>query len=265
MKKIIFIAVVAAGSILASNSYAQLIDEKNVTITMDLQPILQLNMTTPDQIDFVFDEIPEYIGGITKYAGTVLKVSSSVSWDLYAAASSNAHLGGVGDIWDQQVIYGAGTSAGARSDLPLNLLEMHQFGPNNFPGTATNFADYSGAFRPVSGLGTNDGQNNVYVSAAGTPYVSPPDGEKYINGGEAAIATALVPGGSYLTTLFPVGTSDYYFVIDYRVLPGLPAIFPLASDNTGAVNDLVTSGAVGDYAQPGVYTMDVKYVLIENQ
>ena len=57
MKKIIFIAVVAAGSILASNSYAQLIDEKNVTITMDLQPILQLNMTTPDQIDFVFDEI----------------------------------------------------------------------------------------------------------------------------------------------------------------------------------------------------------------
>ena len=41
-------------------SFAQLQDEKNVTITMDLQPILQLNMTTADQVNFVFDDIASY-------------------------------------------------------------------------------------------------------------------------------------------------------------------------------------------------------------
>ena len=56
----------------------------------------------------------------------------------------------------------------------------------------------------------------------------------------------------------------YYFVIDYRIVPGLPAVFPFA--NTGAASeDLVTIGAAGDYAQPGVYTMNVKYLMIENQ
>ena len=56
----------------------------------------------------------------------------------------------------------------------------------------------------------------------------------------------------------------YYFVIDYRIVPGLPAVFPFANDGA-ASEDLVTVGAAGDYAQPGVYTMNVKYLMIENQ
>ncbi|MBP6304311.1 MAG: hypothetical protein KA501_13110, partial [Bacteroidia bacterium] len=61
-------------------SFAQLQDEKNVTITMDLQPILQLNMTTADQVNFVFDDIASYYGGIIRYGATTLKVSASVTW-----------------------------------------------------------------------------------------------------------------------------------------------------------------------------------------
>ena len=54
------IAFAGAFIALAGTSYGQLQDEKNVTVTMDLQPILQLEMSTPDQVDFVFDDIADY-------------------------------------------------------------------------------------------------------------------------------------------------------------------------------------------------------------
>ena len=98
---------------------AQLIDEKDVTITMDLQPVLQLNMTTPDNLEFVFDEIREYYAGITKYAATILKVSSTVSWDLYAIGRANNVLG----FWDQQLSYGPGGVLSV-ANLPLSLVEF---------------------------------------------------------------------------------------------------------------------------------------------
>ena len=55
MKKILFGAAILAAMGISSNANAQLVDESNVTITMDLQPILQLNMTGPSNIDFIFD------------------------------------------------------------------------------------------------------------------------------------------------------------------------------------------------------------------
>jgi hypothetical protein len=54
--------------------------------------------------------------------------------------------------------------------------------------------------------------------------------------------------------------------MDYRILPGLPAIFPNAASADGATaQDIVTSNAAGTYAEPGVYTMYVQYVLLEDQ
>ena len=49
-------------------------------------------------------------------------------------------------------------------------------------------------------------------------------------------------------------------------VPGLPAIFPNAgsADGTGA-QDIVTAHGAGTYAEPGVYTMYVQYILLENQ
>ena len=240
---------------IAGTSFGQLQDEKNVTMTMDLQPILQLEMSTPDQVDFVFDKMADYYGGITKYGATILKVNSSVAWDLYAVGTSND-----GTYWDKQMEYGTGTDPNAVDQLPLELLELHQSEANANATAATGFRDdYSSAFAAAP---YTPGENNIYASA--TPYVLPGVTEKYIQGHSGT--TDFAPGGSYLTQ--GSGTNSiYYYVIDYRIVPGLPAIFPTAADNATPPNalDLVTANAAGAYAQPGVYTMNVKYVLIENQ
>ena len=56
--------------------------------------------------------------------------------------------------------------------------------------------------------------------------------------------------------------------MDYRILPGLPAIFPNASINDGTAEDIVTTAASvsgAEYAEGGVYTMYVQYILLEDQ
>lgn len=251
MKKILLGAALLAAMGISSNANAQLIDEQNVTITMDLQPILQLNMQGPSNIDFVFDQISEYVGGIVHYGATSLQVSSSVSWDLYAVGYSASGAA----FWDQQVIYGG---VSGTDNLPLSALEMHQDKANPTAlGAATNFRDYNSAFL-ISPVVT--GRNCIYTSA--TPYVKPADGEKYIAGGQTLLA--FVAGGSYLVqgiaATYGSGGS-YYYTIDYRIVPGLPATFPNAATNAGVTAALVAPA----FAQPGVYTMNVKYVLVENQ
>ena len=104
---------------------AQLVDEQNVTITMDLQPILQLEMNGSPNVDFVFDDIADYMGGITKYGATQLKVSSSISWDLYAVGTSGS-AGGANAFWDNQVSYGNISGVLDVTTLPLEALELHQ-------------------------------------------------------------------------------------------------------------------------------------------
>jgi hypothetical protein len=253
------LSLVALATVASSTAFAQLQDEKNVTITMDLQPILQLNMQTPNQIDFVFDNINEYYAGITRYAATILKISSTVNWDLYAVGTSNGNVGAT--FWDQHIVYGTG-GTGSSNQIPLNALELRQGTPNANAGAAGGaFADYRTPFPPA---GFPAGSNSIYVATANTPpsplhkYIA---GHKGTNGG---VGDDGVAGGSYLTSLGL--SSDYYYTIDYRLLPGLPAIFPMAFDNLGTNSlDLVTANGAGAYAQPGVYTMNVKYILLEDQ
>lgn len=245
--------------LLSGLTFGQLIDEKNVTITMDLQPVLQLHMTTPDQVEFTFDEIKDYYGGIIKYAATILKVSSSVSWDLYAVGTSQS-----GTFWDQQVSYSSGGGANSIANIPLSALELHQYEPNQYDANATGpQTDYSTVFAPAQVLAV--GINSIYYSA--TPYTIPGADQKYIQGHNGTIAGQDgAPGGSYLTSIAPAGTfSDYYFTIDYRILPSLPAIFPNAGLNDGTAEDIVSVNGPDTYAEPGVYTMNVKYILLEDQ
>ena len=258
MKKIALTLVAAAGVSLAAN--AQLIDEKDVTVTMDLQPVLQLDMSTPNQIEFVFDEINEYYAGITQYAATILKVSSTVSWDLYAVGRSNGTNGP--EFWDQQIDYG-NNNPNAVPDLPLSLLELRQSQANNGDGAAAGtFPDYNQAFSPS---GTPSAGNSLYVN--GGTITPPTTNDKYIAGHAGTSGTAgqdFIAGGSYLTQTG--NTSDYYYAVDYLILPGVPAVFPNAADADGATfEDLVTVGGAGSYAEPGVYTMYVQYVLLEDQ
>ena len=267
MKNFIKGSMVAAAMLMGASSFAQIQDEKNVTVTMELVPILQLNMNTPDQVNFVFDEISEYIGGITKYGATILTASSTVSWDLFASGTSGQHAATPADrFWDPQVAYGA---ASGITDLPLTALELHQFPGDINNGVNAGGGDYSAQFTATPNPQVPTlGANNVYVSA-GSAYVAPPAAaalnNRYIAGGNGLLS--FVAGGSYLTQTAVAANganNAYYFVIDYRIVPGLPAVFPFASTGTTS-EDLVTAGAAGDYAQPGVYTMNVKYLMIENQ
>lgn len=255
------LAAIAVAALSSTTAFAQLHDQKDVTFTMDLQPILQLNMSTPSQVDFTFDDINSYYAGITKYGATILKISSTVNWDLYAIARSNGTTGA--GYWDQQLKYGTGGSGGATNLLPLSALEIHQNTPNANAAAATGtYADYSTPFPAVA---SPAGSNSVYVDPAnaGTP---PTANHKYIAGHKGTTATGddAVAGGSYLTSTGL--TSDYFYSLDYRIVPGLPAIFPMAfaADGTTA-QDLVTENGAGSYAQPGVYTMYVQYLLLEDQ
>jgi hypothetical protein len=275
MKKVILSAAVLASLAFSNNAKAQLVDEQNVTVTMDLQPILQLGLNGATNIDFVFDQISEYVGGITQYGASNLTVSSSVSWDLYAAgfSSSSAAVAGNALVWDNQVVYGGDTDPNSVTTLPLTLLELHQDKANpSFAGAAVpagGDADYFTAFTNVRG-GVTLGDNNVYATSA--PYSRPAASAKYIAGHNAA--SDFVVGGSYLIAAGTVvgQNSSYSYSMDYRIVPGLPAVFPNASAAVVGAADggnVATNGALNAtttslYAQPGVYTMNVKYVLIEN-
>ena len=258
LSKLMLTLLMIAGVFGTAN--AQLIDEKDVTVTMDLQPVLQLDMTTANQLEFVFDDINEYYAGITNYAATILKVSSTVSWDLYAVGRSSGST--AAGFWDQQIDYGD-NNTNAIDQLPLSLLELRQSQPNSGDGGATGaFSDYSAAFSPN---GIVSRANSLYVNGGA---ITPPTADdKYIGGhaGTTGVAGAdFMPGGSYMTQTGT--TSDYYYAMDYRILPGLPAIFPNAGSADGTTpQDIVTSNAAGNYAEPGVYTMYVQYVLLEDQ
>lgn len=316
MKRYLRSALLTGTMAVASLTFAQLQDEQNVSITMDLQPILQLKMEGPDQLDFTFDEINKYYAGVTKYGANILKVSASVSFDLWAVGLSTGSIANE-RIWDNPLIYGvngAGVAGNQRNQIPLTALELHQWPANpsvaaacaNIIAASAENYDYSSQFAPYStatnALGGNQtnignnaantlGNNTIYCQVPGSAYDRPNTAaaaadEKYIAGALGTGAGCQVNAGSYLfgsvSTAGVVGNSNasqtsggYYFVMDYRILPGLPARFPatVAANNTNAAAAyLVAAAADGDitatantFAAPGVYTMYVKYILQEDQ
>ena len=239
---------------LATTASAQLIDEKDVSITLDMQPVLELEMTTPNQIEFVFDDITEYQAGITNYGATILKVSSTVNWDLYAVGRSNTG----NRFWSQEVSYGATSNSVA--NLPMSLLELRQsqVNANKLAG-----GDYSANFTPT---GTPSATNSLFVNDDGSA-TPPPIAGKYIAGHSGTTGTNdSMTAGTYLNNSGV--SSNFYYVMDYRILPGLPAIFPNASINDGTAEDIVTTAASvsgAEYAEGGVYTMYVQNILLEDQ
>ena len=261
LSKLMLTLLMIAGVFGTAN--AQLIDEKDVTVTMDLQPVLQLDMTTANQLEFVFDDINEYYAGITNYAATILKVSSTVSWDLYAVGRSSGST--AAGFWDQQIDYGDNND-NAIDRLPLSLLELRQSQPNSGDNAGTGIKDYSAAFS-ANTLNTTPSPNNSLFTNTDGSITAPTVADKYIAGHDGTSGSAgedFMPGGSYMTQTGT--TSDYYYAMDYRILPGLPAIFPNAhSADGGTAQDIVTVSGAGKYAEPGVYTMYVQYVLLEDQ
>ncbi len=211
---------------------AQLSDQEYVAVTMDLQGILELNMTTEPQVDFVFNTIQKYQVGITKYNATRLEVESTVPWDLYAQPSSQ--------FWTQQIAYGAGTNG--QGTLPSEILEIQAIQPNSIAAPQT--------FNSFIGLTSNSGAN--------TSSLTPTVNTQFLAGEFATgVANSYAPSTS---TSSPLTNK---FLIHYRIKPGVPAAFP---DLTAQypVEAAATFPPATPYAQPGYYDLEVVYTLTED-
>jgi hypothetical protein len=227
--------ILAASLILLFNtnkSKAQLSDQEYVAVTMDLQGILQLNMTTDPQVDFVFNTIQKYQVGITKYNATRLEVEATVPWDLYAQPSTQN--------WTQEIAYGSGTNG--QGTLPSEILEMQSIQPDAVAAPLT--------FDNFIGLSSNGGANTASLSpSANTQYLAGQFGQGVANSYPPATSTA-----SPLTNKF---------LIHYRIKPGVPANFPDLSIQYPALA-AATFTAITPYAQSGFYDLEVVYTLTED-
>ena len=271
-----FIYLIAAALVSALSSVnAQKSSQQGVTIGMDLQPILQMDIDAPKMIQFVFDKKNKYAKGITKDAATTIKVTSTVKWDLYAVGRSNGKSPNGMSYWDQEESFG--TSVNSVADLPMSMVELRQRQTNN--GHLNSSAAYTDYSKDFSNNFQPSAANSLYVSPNGTP--TPPNKYgKYIAGHSGVsddIANGYMPAGSYASNN-GIGT-NFEFVLDYRILPGFPAIFPNAFSADASVaenivasanaNTVMVGGAAGNgnkaYAEPGLYTMTVQYVLLEDQ
>lgn len=220
-------------------------------LNIDIQPILQLKMTTPSQIDFTFSDVRQYYSGIVKYGVTILEVNSSIDWDLMAIGTSSNNEAAVGAIWDNPSDYSS--NPGSSDLIPLRVLELRQT-PANPSGSGPG-VDYSPTF-------SNPPLGNNYIEVARSPYnlpanfVAPSIGAKTIAGNwlstvGPAPANQIGPG-SYNIINIAWNRTNFRYVIDYRLTPELPADF----------GGLMPAGT---YARPGNYLMEVKYILSEDQ
>lgn len=292
MKKLYLLPALFLGLVVSKSYGQQAIDmnlntsENDVTVTMDLQPILELQMTTPDQIDFVFDNVNAYMAGITKYGATVLRVSSTVDWDLLAVGTSgrNESSAGTDSYWDNPVQYRDATvSATSINTIPLSSLELQQIPPN--PATdGANVFDYSSTFATYLAAGVQASNNSIEVgnqsSGVGIDMKNYPlTGASILTNDAKNIAGIMgtvlggnqssITPGSYLNTFGgSYLAANYKYTISYRILPGLPAIFPMRDVKETILLgiDAAAVGNVADsYANPGIYTMEVRYILTEDQ
>ena len=191
MKKgLLLLTVLAAFTI---PSKAQLSDEEYAYVTMDLQGILNLTMTTDPTVNFVFKTIPDYQQGVMKFNATKLEVDATVAWDLFAYAST--------DNWTQVDNY----STTGQATLPAEILEMQSIQPNTCAAPVT-----FNALSSLKGL-TNSGV------AGGVPTAA----TQFIAG---MIGTAV--GQSYVPGAAASNPTTNQFRVHYRLKPGIPATFP---------------------------------------
>lgn len=191
MKKKLMLILALATCAFQSN--AQLSDEEYAYVTMDLQGILNLTMTTDPTVAFVFKTIPEYQQGITKFNATKLEVDATVAWDLFAYASTNN--------WTQVDNY----STNGQATLPAEILEMQSIRTNTSAAPA-NF----NALVSLKGL-TNSGVAGGIPTAA-TQFLAG------MRGTAALQSYAPGAGESNPTT--------NQFRVHYRLRPSIPATFP---------------------------------------
>lgn len=177
----------------SATSFAQLSDEEYAYVTMDLQGILNLTMTTDPTVNFSFKSIPDYQQGITKFNATKLDVDATVAWDLFAYAST--------DRWVQVDAY----STNGTPLLPAEILEIQAIRPNA-SGATNNF----NSFVSLKGLGNSQVGNGIPTVA--TQFLAGQVG--------TAVNQSYAPGAA------AANPATNQFRLHYKIKPGIPATFP---------------------------------------
>ena len=236
--KLLLLAATAMAAFTISESKAQTLnDQQYVAVTMDLQGILELNMTTTSQVDFVFNSLQKYQVGITNYNATRLEVNSTVPWDLYAQPLTQ--------FWSQQIQYGDGTNA--QNMLPSEILQLQVVQPNK---SADKVALTDLDFNSFVGLTSNMGANTASLTpTVNTQYLAGMFGQ--------GVDASYAPGTATQTPL------TNKFSVHYRIKPGVPANFPDLKSQYPTVATTTFPDAK-PYASPGFYDLQVVYTLTED-
>ena len=236
-----------------ANPATQIGNTVSFSLEIEILPVLQMNISSLQNIDFSFSDINKYISGAIKYGATKMEVNSNLEWDLTAIGSSsiNESSNGASPFWD--IIASYSSNPGGTDDIPLSALEIFQNPANPQPGAGAGARDYSANFTsPPSG------DNNIEVATGYLAFVAVPLSgstlSKSIAGSiDPASANKMDPGSYIIDGGAGWTKSDFSYTISYRLTPGLPSTF---------VNG---SPPIASYAKPGSYTMRVKFILTEDQ
>ncbi len=165
----------------------------------------RLIMSTPSNIDFVFDKFSQYTGGIIMAGSTELHVrvdalTAACKWSLKMTVDNNvgATVPAVTD-WYKGLTYGLGTTGATPQ---LDLIEIKVYNGCNTPiasGTYQNFMAATGSSIDII--------NDIVINPAGSCATNV-NGPGWYNGNH----------------------NEYNFMIDYRIVPGFnfsPGLYQL--------------------------------------
>lgn len=234
--KVLFVAMLAVCGVVS----AQLSDEEYSYVTMDLQGVLDLTMTSNSQVDFTFSSIKDYQNGIIKYNAVELEIDATVAWDLYVYASS--------DLWTQVEAF----STNGAGELPSEILMISSSVDNS---ATTGSIGVGNALQSLSGP-TNGGVTSGVPSAA-TQFLAGDFGTVESNSASYAFAPGTAAGSP----------NTHKFRMNYALYPGVPATFANHGEESpkNTALDLSTIGAnTSNYAQAGYYYLEVVYSLVED-
>ena len=245
------------------------------SLEIDIQPIMSLSISGNSPVAFEFAQLSDYTAGVTKYGATTLKVQSSVNWDLIAIGTSTSNESSLGTtpFWDAETAYG---TVIASTKIPLDILELFQTPGNPATGRSGVGYDYSPAFTtppsgnnnivvayghyPLTGVGVYAGLGSIAGSGPGAKCIA---GRWTSLAGPFGTPGNAVAPGSYQVNNGTWSNSNYNYSISYRLYPGLPVLF--SHTKLLPQGAMVGPSGTTTFAQPGAYTMEVRYILSEDQ
>jgi len=165
-----------------------------VTVNCQAIPASGLTLSSPTNVDFVFDTFDKINTGITISGSTILRLkvlanNAACKWALRVYIDNNPGSGTPAAEWETLNTYGAVVAPKPK----LNLLEFKVYNGCNTPIMSSiyqNFAPVNGAFLDII--------NGLVLTPAGSCTTN-------VNG-----------AGDYLSHY-----NEYSFTIDYRIKPGL--------------------------------------------